>query len=302
MKCPVCDSRDIIYQNNYRFKNEYFSKAKRYSCSKCKLHFANPMPIQKDLDVYNSMYHDSAHGGKLRDLKQDAFFIGLAKTRLNFITNNLNPKIIPSKILEIGPGPGAFAKVWLDNYPDSSYDVIESDLNCHNELNNLGLNIVDINNFIESDYELIIISHVLEHVTDPKKFLQTFLEKLKKGGHLFIEVPCLDYLFKKYDEPHLLFFDKSSMDILMTKLNLKLVKIGYFGIKHKILKQKIPIFFKRLRRFLWRMGIIYYHPQKKALYNLLKNKLQTEAIITFDAHVENSDHAWWLRVFSKKLN
>ena len=49
---------------------------------------------------------------------------------------------------------------------------------------------------IEDEYDFVIISHVLEHVTEPISFLKSFVDKMKNGGHLFIEVPCMDWKIK----------------------------------------------------------------------------------------------------------
>ena len=54
--------------------------------------------------------------------------------------------------------------------------------------------------------------------------------KLREGGVLYIDVPCLDHLHKELDEPHLLFFDKTPMlNLLNKKLNHKNIQISYHG-------------------------------------------------------------------------
>ena len=85
MYCPVCQSNSIIFQDDYRFNHPYFSNLRRVSCSECELNFATPMPKSSSLHKYNTSYHNSAHGGSDRNIKQQAFFSGLAKTRLDFI-------------------------------------------------------------------------------------------------------------------------------------------------------------------------------------------------------------------------
>ena len=68
----------------------------------------------------------------------------------------------------------------------------------------------DFNNY-EGKMDVIIISHVLEHVSDPKGFLSFANSFLKKGGALFVEIPCNDFQHKTIMEPHLLFFDKKPL-------------------------------------------------------------------------------------------
>ena len=303
MICPICSSEEIVIESKFRNKDKCFSNIERASCENCQLHFAHPMPSLSNLERYNKTYHKSAHGGHERNLKQSAFFSGIAKTRLNFIKSNMQLDIKNSyKILEIGPGPGAFVGVWREHFVNSEYYVIETDKSCHKSLLNLGVRIVQ-NNFLKEKnikFDFIILSHVLEHVTRPKEFLKSYLNYLKKGGHIFIEVPCMDWRHKKLDEPHLLFFDKPSMICLMGKLNLTKVSIGYFGIPIKSLLNPIKNIVKRLRNFLWRNGISFYHPEKKNLLRIGLNSLEAGAIINFEPHVEHSKPSWWLRILFKK--
>ncbi len=302
MICPICKSKSIILEKKYRHSHVCFSNLRRVSCQDCGLHFTNPMPKTAALKEYNNTYHDSAHGGSDRNIKQQAFFSGLAKTRLVFIEENIDfQKEDTHKILEIGPGPGAFVKVWTKAYPKSKYSVIESDKSCYEELEKLDVKIIE-NSFdkLNEKYDLIIISHVLEHVSDPTEFLKPLIKQLKKGGHLFIEVPCMDWRHKEIDEPHLLFFDKRAMAILLNKIKMTSLKLAYYGITHTNLLNSYKQFFKRLRGYLWRKGITYFHPEKKQIYALVKNDIETQALLSFDAHKEQNEYSWWLRVISKK--
>ena len=137
-------------------------------------------------------------------------------------------------------------------------------------------------------------------MTEPILFLRSFADKMKKGGHLFIEVPCMDWKHKTLDEPHLLFFDKKPMEVLLEQLKLTQLNIAYYGIPHQHLTNPLRQFFKRLRGFLWRKGIHYYHPERQKIKAIVKDDLQAQALLNFDAHKEYSSPAWWLRVISKK--
>lgn len=302
MICPTCASSNIEFQKTFRNNHPTFSNLSRVACNVCALHFAYPMPEIEKLDAYNNSYHDSAHGGSDRDLKQQAFFSGLAKTRLDFIARQIRlQKDYPYKILEIGPGPGAFVKVWMDCFPNSQYFVLESDKSCHKGLKKMGAKIIEgQEEKTENEFDFVILSHVLEHVTEPVSFLKSFVDNMKKGGHLFIEVPCMDWKHKALDETHLLFFDKKSMEVLLQRLKLTQLKIAYYGIPHQHLTNPIRQFFKRLRGFLWRKGINYYHPERQQINAIVKNDIQAQALLNFDAHKEHSSPAWWLRVLSKK--
>ncbi len=303
MVCPVCSSNNIEVQSEFRYLNDFFADIERVSCKNCSLHFAHPMPSPSELDIYNNSYHQSAHGGNKRNAKQNAFFLGIAKTRLNFIRSHIELNFkTPYKILEIGPGPGAFVEVWVNHFKNTDYYVIETDKSCHSSLLNLGVQIIG-NKALEKQnvkFDFIILSHVLEHVINPNEFLNTYIRYLNNGGHIFIEVPCMDWRHKKIDEPHLLFFDKSSMSSLIHNLNLTKVKIGYFGSTIKSLLNPTKSFLKRLRNYLWRKGISFYHPEKKKLLKIGLNSLEAGAIINYEPHKEHIKPSWWLRVLCKK--
>ena len=149
-------------------------------------------------------------------------------------------------------------------------------------------------------FSVIILSHVLEHVTNPVEFLNSFAYKLNVGGHMFIEVPCLDWKHKNLDEPHLLFFDKPSVNRLLERIQLKKIKLAYYGILIDDLLNPLNKFFRRLRGYLWRKGIVYYHPERKNLLKIFGNEMEAEATLNYYPHKEQTSHAWWLRVIAKK--
>ena len=90
--CPICDSKNVRFEAPYRNNHSCFQNLNRTSCLDCDLHFSHPMPSKGKLKIYNESFHSEAYGGKERDKKQSAFFSGMAKTRMNFILQNFNPR------------------------------------------------------------------------------------------------------------------------------------------------------------------------------------------------------------------
>ncbi len=302
--CPLCETDATEFQSLYTHKSEVFKQMTRQKCLSCDFQFADPMPNENLLNKYNNSFHDSAYGGHERSRKVNAFFTGISKTRIHFIQNHLkfNSKN-KIRLLEIGPGPGAFASIWINLFPNTKYFGIETDVSCHKELKDLGVNLIDNNEILKyNDYfDLVVISHVLEHVTDPIHFLTRYIKTIKKNSCLYIEVPCSDWSHMKKMEPHLLFFDKKSMLVLINKLKLTLVKIAYFGIPLEQIKNPIFKFLKRIRAFFFhKTDLRYFHHKRKGLKKVIKNKLEVEALLNIDAHLEHDNPSWWLRVIVKK--
>ena len=120
-------------------------------------------------------------------------------------------------VLEIGPGPAShinFIKHKFDNYyiVETSVDSVntyENDKRIKATLYD-GVNLPFEKNF----FDRIIISHVLEHISEPENFLFEMMNKLKSGGLLSISLPS---------DPGLLF------------------RLGKFYVKHFIAQRTYKI-------------------------------------------------------------
>tara|TARA_B100000945_G_C20402801_1_gene608297 strand:- start:1228 stop:2022 length:795 start_codon:yes stop_codon:yes gene_type:complete len=262
------------------------------------------MPDKEMLKKYNENYHMSAHGSKKGSTKLDkvsgAFFKGMAKIRYNYIKKfiDINKKRKKINVLEIGPGPGFFLKEMIKNHPEFKYFAVETDLSCHENLNLIGVNLISKIDKFQNTFDLVIISHVLEHVSNPNKFIDLLRNSLVKNGLMFIEVPCKDYLFKPYYEPHLLFFDKISMKKLVK--DFKLMKISYHGKLIREIGSLKELFFSNLIRIMNVLRIPYHYFGNRELKKILKDNFLVNVMIPHKAHIENEDPSWWLRVIIKK--
>ena len=304
VSCPLCASQKTEFQDLYTYNSEAFEGMTRQKCISCDLHFAHPMPSDSILNEYNDSYHESAHGGQERSLKLQGFFSGISRTRIKLINKHisLDPRK-KHKLLEIGPGPGAFASIWFEQFPKTEYFALETDTSCHEVLQEMNITLLEEKEMIDymASFDIIIISHVLEHVINPVKFLESIITYLKKGGFMYIEVPCNDWKHKKIWEPHLLFFDKKPMKKLLNKLNVSLLKIGYFGTTIRDSKSVFQNFLKRTRAFVYhKLNFRYYHLQRKELKKFLKTPYEIEALLPFDSHIEKKNESLWLRVIFKK--
>jgi 2-polyprenyl-3-methyl-5-hydroxy-6-metoxy-1,4-benzoquinol methylase len=158
------------------------------------------------------------------------------------------------KILEIGAGQGQ--SVYLFDKEGYSVEFIEPDKNNVMLINQkLGKDcgIIDTAENFQSDkkFEIIWMSHVLEHLTNPIMFFKNISKNLINDGILFIEVPncenplVLDKSIHKV--PHTFHFSKSSLIKIVEKCNFKVISCDYFrpatkleGISNKL--KKFPFY------------------------------------------------------------
>ena len=122
------------------------------------------------------------------------------------------------EILEIGSGAGQ-ATYWFDKL-GHHVTGIEPDKRNVEQINKKLENSKCISEYIENlhiekQFDIIWMSHVLEHLANPDIFLKNIKQNLKQDGVFFIEVPncdnktLLDSTIKT--EPHFFHFTKNSL-------------------------------------------------------------------------------------------
>lgn len=302
--CPVCNSISITFVRNYRGDSELFRNLELKKCNNCTFVFADPLPRDEELDKYNSSYFVNAHGGLSSHPMATAYQAAINKVRANYVIEKIQKgKDLNLKILEIGPGTGDFLKFWLQRFPNSEYSILESDLINRERFN--GLVNFQYSSFKEiplNYFDLIVVSHVLEHTNDPKLFLNELSSNLKNVGFMFIEVPCQDYLFKDKDEPHLLFFNKESINQLFNRINMCVVNLGYFGpsitqsFSKKVLNRVYLKIVSLFLKFRITLPVSLFFPKMR---NYLSN-LEILMILPSEAIREKSNPSWWLRAVVSK--
>ena len=266
------------------------------------------MPDAGALAAYNSGYFVNAHGGASSQPVVTAFHSAINRLRSAHVERFLEAHSISvSSVLEIGPGGGYFSRHWLKHHPGSTYYAIESDSSCHQKLVELGVRLVagpeDLAGVPPVD--LVVMSHVLEHVADPVAFLRAMTAHLRPGGVLFIEVPCRDWEHKEQDEPHLLFFDKAPMRRLLEDVGFGKIQATYHGEKIETLRrrqferQPVRRIFDRVRSGLISRGIVAPLGWARGL-GPVDTPLERAVVKPFAAHREQKTPSWWLRAVAIK--
>lgn len=302
--CPICSSLSTKNIQNYRGNSRIFQEKVLMKCFDCNFVFIDPMLNDIELSKYNSEYFLNAHGGIPSHPIEIAFHRGINKIRVNHVLNYINSKeLFTGNVLEIGPGTGDFLDFFKELNPDANYSIIESDIN---NLERLKAKVKsfysDLSDVPDTYFDLIIISHVLEHTNNPVLFLNLLRSKLNQNGFLFIEVPCEDYLFKEKEEPHLLFFNKLSMNKILTICGFSKFSITYHGpdIKKNKVNQFLVKVYSKILTLSLKVGIelpiSYLFPSMR---KFLTNK-EISAILPFNPMTIKENPSWWLRVMSQK--
>jgi len=143
-------------------------------------------------------------------------------------------------ILDIGSGYGClgFTAAHDETVMVNDYTIIEPDPVMRHIVKeswfrsrmNANLHLHDNLVPVRGRYDIIVLSHVVEHVSDPLSLVTAAASLLAEGGILFIDVPNQDHLFKTEVFPHMLFFSMGSLAVLLKKASLEVLTLDTWGL------------------------------------------------------------------------
>lgn len=248
--CSICNSKELAFKRYSKSYNKLFDNLQIFKCQECSYQFINSVFDRNSLKNFYKLNHYADENSN----KNKIFFENIAKSRFDFIKSNIAFKKNYS-ILEVGAGDGFLLKEFISAKHSVNLTAIEYNKESIKKLKEQNIQVLsDLSKIKKKDkFDLIILSHVLEHVIDPSTFVDKLKSLLNKNGYIFVDVPCLDYLIKKETSSHISFFDLSSLNYLFKKLKLKKISSNYCGPVFLILRIT-----KSLKFYLIMMSMIYF--------------------------------------------
>jgi SAM-dependent methyltransferase len=212
-KCVSCGGR-LKPVRKYEFKSDAFRKVYDdrhvYNCVECSL---------SQTDV--SKIDEGALSGYYRGEYRAVARIGLGDpghrwyraraTALALLVADHLPRCA-ARVFELGAGYGYNLVAMKELYPAALLftDELDETVPLPDAVERAELS--------EGGYDVVILSHVLEHFTDPKRLIRSALTALALGGIVIIEVPNdVPGIFPLNgpDEPHLTFFTARTLMALL---------------------------------------------------------------------------------------
>jgi len=212
-------------------------------------------------DVYRRLYHASE--GPDEEFFSDQFRRG--EKLANRISHLAPPN---SRVLEIGCGAGGIVSAFTNNgYNTSGIDFDERFLEFGRQ-RRLDLRGDTLEEWSEN-VDVVVLSHVLEHLTNPRDFLEKIHGILKEQGLLVIEVPNVYSIGRTYGGSfrtyiqfaHVFHFDRWSLDKILGASGFKRIKADRLTIgvyqRSSIFPTGAPHISKTRRS--WRMTVFMTH-------------------------------------------
>lgn len=230
--CPVCDkSRFELLAK----KDRYGLSMSAVVCRDCGLIQTNPRMNQNAYDGFYDVEYRKLYGGK--EGPTDEFF------REQYIRGRRIFKFIEANgllmtgenkfVLEVGCGAGGILQYFKEmGFRVKGIDLGKSFVEYGRNQHDLDLSVGKINAIdIGEAPDLIIYSHVLEHILAPNNELQDVHNLLPNTGLLYIEIPGVKNLMHSYkldflrllQNAHVYHFTLKSLENLLTRNGFRLV-------------------------------------------------------------------------------
>lgn len=243
INCPICEippTKFLGKRGGHSHRENLGVEAEIWECGKCGLLFANPMPIpvgglnqhySMDADIYFEHHNSETRMQGARTLLKEAEEL-------------LGKK---GKLLDIGTGRGEIIISAKENgwevigiEPSESFAVYTEQA--------LGIKIrretVENCGFPDEEFDVVILSAVLEHLYNPDEVVGEISRILKRGGILYFDIPNEKGLYFKvgnlyqkirgngwnvnlaptFSPFHVFGFSPKSVKKLLSKHNLKVKK------------------------------------------------------------------------------
>ena len=258
VSCPGCLCELLIDYDQcliYRTEQNALSTMPTHiaTCNQCQIKFAIPRCSPTEINqLYKKGGFWKTHSKNIFTVQKAPGQFMQSSIRWQYIVQNSENKVFD--ILDIGAGYGFIGQAAYHTHKGrlNSYTVVEKDeyfleslqMTWDQDFPQIKFKAYSDLTLVEDKFNIIILSHVLEHVVNPRDYLRQVNNLLDKKGILYLEVPFLDYQYKGEFFPHLLFFDPQSLQNLCESSGFRVTSVQSFGKS----KEKSPLNYKNEKR------------------------------------------------------
>lgn len=271
--CVACGRRRLSRVRAYRARTRagraLFRHTDVLECLACGLGQAHPQPPSGPLAAYHGprLLYPGSDVATLSGFPEDHLFYynrgESAATLLEAHVDRVDPTI-----LDGGAGYGHTLHALGRRYPGSVRIASELSRVCVRHLQAVGVEVVAepleaaLLRFA-GRLDVVVLSHVLEHLLDPLQALRRAHRALTPGGFLFVEVPNIprevlagygDHIWiPRHDEPHLTFYSVRTLTDLITAAGFAIRFCETVGPRYRHtgrLRSRVPPLRRRIEAWL----------------------------------------------------
>jgi len=323
-KCSLCGEHAQLFNENYPGYQEP-DKFNIYHCPNCNTSFSYPNVETKT--IYENIYKNGRkvpgydrywkYAKIVKKVSKPLHFLIETESTYWAVKESLTLYVKDkqkTKILELGSGLGYLTySLVKENYNIKGIDISQKAVNqaCENFGNHyICADLFDYAQSNAESYDVVILTEVIEHITNPLAFIEAILKLLKSGGRVIITTPNkslypTEIIWATECPPvHCWWFSEESMKYIAKKMNLNLNLIDFSNFYKKNYKEvniklllknqlQIPIFNNNGNLIIQKISItniiklnikllLAKIPLLKKLYTRLKLLVKTENVVCKD--------------------
>ena len=293
--CSACGSEDF---SDVHEAGSFSSKVKVAICQRCGLICINPRWDEKGYsDYYRDNYYVDTKMRKYVDDEYDIAEGGREDQIYNSIKDYIDEN---SSILEVGAGNGDNV-IWLLNKGYYNICCIEVDQVCCNRITahypKVRVECKTLSDFSQANkkkFDIVLLSHVLEHFVWPEVALQSIYRLLNENGYLYALVPhvfAFQNPFNGFILSHTHYYSYKTLTLLLESNGFtQVTKTGSNHDEIAVIAQKTSARFKFSIDEDEYKRALYFFVKRCPVTKILKNK-----IIRFVEKVMTEDTYWKIR-------
>jgi SAM-dependent methyltransferase len=218
-----------------------FFRGKICFCEKCGHAFLETPPSEEKLIKYYQKIYWLYRSDNINDqlLSNNDYKINYrSKHQIDFVQKHIDISRL-NDVLEIGAGPANASQLLRDKSCQNKIKINVFETGKQWEDYYKKYDIEKIADYFPSKtgkkFDYIHTSHWLEHVRNLNNTLEELSNIINNSGFLFVEVPNEEHYYwdlQIEDTPHIQFFSKKSLILVMKKHNFECVDIGEYGISY----------------------------------------------------------------------
>jgi len=213
-------------------------------CTRCHLVQLTPVPrVAADQKFYDEGLQAKNIGLSLHITNLKRKQLPDVKRRAEWVMPHCKPG---AKVLDIGSGYGFFVEeLRKRGLKPTGMEISKTSRAIAKKVTSVNiLNINLIKDSFHRAYDVITMFHVLEHISEPVKFLIKVRTLLSTRGKLFVEVPNRDDLMLKHSRAyrdfywqraHISYFNENTLLMVMRKSGFKTIRVSMaqrYGIEN----------------------------------------------------------------------
>jgi 2-polyprenyl-3-methyl-5-hydroxy-6-metoxy-1,4-benzoquinol methylase len=227
-QCPLCDSDNIRRFNTYV---DHGIEVEYEICGHCGMVFQSPHMDADSLATYYHedylYHHQGAEGVTSRETNVQALraahIVNVVSKYFDRVAYHLDIGSSTGKLLERAASVFGSYPIGIELAEEYRSYTLRLGIDTRPSLS-------DLPDSMRQKFDLVSLSHVIEHLPSPRKYLREIREQwITKDGYLIVETPNL-FFHHSFEIPHLLSFHAGTLRTMLELSGFRILQLKGHGL------------------------------------------------------------------------